>query len=107
MARRGGLRVKLNHAELEAKLKDDDVRSVVHGLAEEVKAHVEAQGIKVGDRDGGPAEYPLPVTINSQTTDRAREVVTIPHAAGIAVQAKHGVLTKAASAVGLEVKSKN
>lgn len=96
-------RVKLNTQEIAARLKDDDVRAAVRELAEKVKSNVEAQGIRVGDRDGGAHEYDLPVTINSQTTDRAREVVVLPHAAGLAVQAKHGVLTKAASAVGLEV----
>lgn len=105
MARR--LKVKLNHREIAKRLKDDDIRAAVRDAAERVKDAVEAQGITVGDRDGGAHEYPLPVEINSQTTDRAREVVVIPHAAGLAVQAKHGVLTKAASAAGLEVKSKN
>ena len=98
-------RIKLNSAEIAARLKDDDVRTAVRDLAEKVKSNVETQGIKVGDRDGGAHEYDLPVTINSQTTDRVREVVVLPHAAGLAVQAKHGVLTKAASDAGLEVKS--
>lgn len=105
MARRG--KVRLNTAQIGARLKDDDVREAVRDLAEKVKDNVEAQGIRVGDRDGGKHEYDLPVTINSQTTDRAREVVTIPHAAGLAVEAKHGVLVKAASSVGLEVRSKS
>lgn len=97
-------KVKLNRGELADRLKDDDVRRAVRDLAERVKDHVEAQRITVGDRDGGSHEHPLPVTINSQTTDRAREVVVLPHAAGLAVQAKHGVLTRAASAAGLEVR---
>ncbi len=106
MARRGKIKVKLDHAAIAARLKDSDIRAEIRGLAEDVKANVEAQGIKVGDRDGGKHEYDLPVKIYSQTTDRARETVAIPHAAGIAVEAKHGVLVKAASAAGLEVKGK-
>lgn len=100
-------RVKLNHGEIAKLLKDPEVRRVVREAADRVKDAVEAQGITVGDVDGGKHEYDLPVTINSQTTDRAREVVVIPHAAGLAVQAKHGALTKAASAAGLEVKAKS
>jgi hypothetical protein len=42
------------------------------------------------------------VWVNHYTTDRAAASVTIPAAR----QAKHGTLTKAASAAGLEVKAK-
>ncbi|WP_182377892.1 hypothetical protein [Nocardioides sp. WS12] len=104
MARR---RVKLNHRELEAILKSDDVRKELQDLAGEMKSFIEGEGIRVGDTDGGKHEYDLPVTIDSQTTDRAREVVGINHPAGMAVQAKHGVLTKAAAHVGLQVRSKS
>lgn len=100
------IKVTLNRKQLAARLKDDDIRRAVRAVAEQVKDNVEAQGIKVGDRDDGKHEHDLPVTINSQTTDRAREVVVLPHAAGLAVEAKHGVLVKAASAAGLKVKPK-
>lgn len=46
----------------------------------------------------------LPVETGERTTDRAVVDVTIAHPAGAATQAKHGVLTKAASAAGLEVR---
>lgn len=104
MARR---RVKLNSREIAARLKDEDVRKEVRSIAEQIKDYVEAQNIGVGDRDGGRHEYPLPVKIDSQTTDRAREVVVLNHPAGQAVEAKHGVLVRGASAAGVEVRSKN
>lgn len=40
--------------------------------------------------------------VNNYTTDRAVSAVSVP----AALQAKHGNLTKAASAAGLEVKAK-
>ena len=51
------------------------------------------------------------VSVRSGVTDdmrinRARATVTIAHPAGLAMQAKHGTLTKAAAAAGLTVKGK-
>lgn len=48
----------------------------------------------------------LPIVVDEYTTDRAAASVTIAHPAGLATQAKHGTLTKAAAAVGLEVREK-
>jgi hypothetical protein len=45
------------------------------------------------------------VRVDSYETDRARAEVWLAHPSGLAVQAKHGLLTKAASEAGLEVKS--
>lgn len=75
----------------------------VHEAAERVADNVRGQGIKVGDRDGGPRERDLPVKVEMTTTDRAKGRVTIAHPAGQAVQAKHGALTKAAREAGLDV----
>lgn len=74
--------------------------------AEQVAIKLRAMGIRVGDQDGGARERDLPVSVDSQVTDRARSTVTITHPAGLAVQAKHGALTKAAAQAGLEVKDK-
>lgn len=100
-------RIKLDSRALEAILKSEEVRNELQDLAGEMKSFIEGHGIRVGDADGGKHEYDLPVTVESQTTDRAREVVGINHPAGMAVQAKHGVLTKAAAHVGLQVKPKS
>ena len=57
---------------------------------------INALAEKVADNAGDA------VWVDSYTTDRAAASVTIPAAR----QAKHGTLTKAASAAGLEVKAK-
>jgi hypothetical protein len=48
----------------------------------------------------------LPVTVRTYTTDRAAAAVAIAHPAGMAEQAKHGTLTRAAAAAGLQVRSR-
>lgn len=97
-------RVKLNHGAIASFLKGGQVHAMVSAKTNEVAEQVKALGIQVGDKDGGAAEYDLPVETNVYTTDRAHGIVQIRHPSGIAVQAKHGALTKAAAAAGLEVK---
>lgn len=80
-------------------LKSSDVAGAVHRQAEQVAAQARAQGRSVAS---GAA---LPVTVDDYTTDRAASAVTITHPAGTAMQAKYGVLTRAAAALGLEVSS--
>jgi hypothetical protein len=92
-----------NSAGLARILRSTQMHRLVQDAAEEVAANVKAQGIKVGDRDGGPHEYDLPVEVSVTTTDRAHATVILAHPAGAAVQAKHGALTKAAAEVGLDV----
>lgn len=46
----------------------------------------------------------MPVETEQRVTDRAVVDVTITHPGGASAQAKHGVLTRAASAQGLEVR---
>lgn len=72
--------------------KSDGVRRVVQRAADKVASHASAA-----------TDYP--VTMTGRTTDRAVVDVTIAHPAGLAAQAKHGVLTRAASAAGLEVRA--
>lgn len=97
-------KVTLNHAGIAAVLKSAGMQAQIAATTEAVAANVRALGIKVGDRDGGPAEVDLPVKTEVILTDRAHGRVTIAHPAGQAVQAKHGALTKAAAAAGLTVK---
>ncbi|QLQ11179.1 MAG: hypothetical protein HZY75_13350 [Nocardioidaceae bacterium] len=103
MARKG---VTLDHAGIASILKSAGVASVIQSAAETMKADIEAAGVTVGDRDGGPREIALPVTVTMLTTDRAKARVSLAHAAGEAVQVKHGLLTKAAGAAGLDVRAK-
>ena len=96
-------RVKLNSRGIADAAKSAEMRREITALAERVADNVRAQGIQV---EGVPGDTALPVEVTSYTTDRARSSVTIAHAAGQAVQAKHGSLTKAAAQAGLDVKSR-
>lgn len=93
--------VKLDHAGIGALLKSGEMAALVNEAAAEVAENVRSQGILV---EGKPGDVPLPVEVTAYTTDRAAASVAIAHPSGAAVQAKHGALTKAASAAGLEVK---
>ena len=99
--------IQIDYAEL-AKVINLAMRGPIDSTAARIADHVRGQGIKVGDRDGGPRERDLPVTAKSGTTKRGWPVamVTITHPAGQSVQAKHGSLTKAAASLGLTVKAK-
>lgn len=94
-------KVRLDHRALESLLKSSDVRKYVNDAAEQVADRVRQQGIEV---EGIPGDIDLPVKVVEQTTDRARASVVLAHPSGIAVQAKHGSLSKAAAAEGLEVR---
>lgn len=82
--------VELDYEGIGEMLKSYPVRKEIMGAARQMAAHVEA-------------EHDVPVEVHAYTTDRAAAAVTIAHPAGIAIQAKYGALTRAASAQGLEV----
>lgn len=96
-------KVRLDHGGIAAILKSGGMQALVSSAAEEIAGNIRSQGITVGDFTGA-GEIPLPVTVSVTTTDRAHASVTLAHPAGVAVQAKHGALTRAASAAGLTVK---
>lgn len=81
-------------------LKDPMLATAIHTLAEEIADNVRNEGRTVGHGDE------LPVKVDDYVTDRAASSVTLAHPAGLAVQAKHGSLTKAAAAAGLEVNAR-
>lgn len=97
-------RIKFDHAGVGAILKSTEMHRLIQDATEQVAENVRDQKITVGDKDGGSHESALPVTSDVITTDRAHGSVVLAHPAGIAVQAKHGALTKAASQAGLQVK---
>ena len=97
-------KIRLDFRGVAAILKSAEMERIVRLKAEQVARAVDAQAIKVGDRDGGPHEVDLPVKVSMTTTDRAHANVTIAHPSGQAVQAKHGALTKAAAQAGLDVR---
>ena len=84
--------------------KSPSIMSAVKDLAGVVAANVGAQGFTASS---GAAQSGAPITavVSTGVTDRDRATVTIQHPAGLAMQAKHGVLTRAASMAGLEVKT--
>lgn len=94
-------RVKLDNAGLREVAKSPEMKALIHDLAEEVADNVRGLGIMV---DGEPGKYELPVKVTDSTTDRAVSRVSITHPSGLAVQGKHGALSKAASAAGLRLK---
>ena len=101
-------RVKLNLRGLEQVANLPAMRREVQGYTVRTAAAVRAMGIRVEGSPGDatlPVEHSMTVTRDMQV-DRVKGYVTIAHAAGQAVQAKHGALTKAAAQVGLKVKAK-
>jgi hypothetical protein len=95
--------VRVDYRGVGAIMRSSEMHRTIQEATEEVARKVESRGIRVDDRDGGPAEDELPVKTGVITTDRAHGVVTLAHPSGLAVQAKHGALTKAAAEAGLEV----
>ena len=92
-------KVRLNSRQVEAEMKSQAMRRELDSLADRIAAGVRSQNITVSDGA-------LPVEVREGTTDRARAQVVLAHAAGLAVQAKYGALTRAAAQVGLEVTSR-
>lgn len=84
--------------------KQPELVALIEELTERVADNVRDQGITVGAFSGG-GEIDLPVETSQKVTDRTRGVVTLAHPAGLAVQAKHGSLTRAAAEAGLQVKA--
>lgn len=92
--------VRLDYGGVGAVMKSGAVQALVAQVAEEIAGNVRGQGIMVDDV---PGTVPLPVEVTTTTTDRAHASVAITHPSGTAVQAKHGALTRAASAAGVSV----
>ncbi|MFI0914308.1 hypothetical protein [Streptomyces abikoensis] len=86
---------RLESAGVRELLQGAEVRALVDRVAAEVAAKARTA---VGDQ--------VPVEVRSYTTDRGAASVTLAHARGMALQAKEGVLTRAAGAAGLEVKER-
>lgn len=92
--------VRLDRGGIRAVLNSGDVGAAINGLAHQIASNVQAANQRVANDDE------LPVVVDEYTTDRTAASVTLAHPAGLAVQAKHGLLTKAAASAGLEVKAR-
>lgn len=90
-------KLKLDHPGIGEMLKSKAVARVVEEIAFEVSANAEhtTSGGDVLDSD-----------VTTYTTDRAAAAVTLLHPAALRVEAKHGVLARAAQAAGLDVTSR-
>lgn len=95
-------RIKLNHSGMAAMLKSPAVGAAVAAKAAEIAKAVNDQGLvaHAGYGSGGPA---IVADVRRMVTDRQKAIVNIQHPAAAAMQAKYGVLTKAAGASGAEV----
>jgi hypothetical protein len=96
-------RVRLSSAGAADVLRSAGAHALVRAAVDRIAEDVRSQNIMV---EGIPGDVTLPVETSVDTTDRAHGRVTIAHAAGQAVQAKHGALTKAADSIGADVKIK-
>lgn len=96
------MKVNVDHAALARIVGGAEGHAAALRAAERVADAARSEGIRVGDLvvDGVGTEIDLPV--KTYETDEGARVV-LAHPAGIAVQAKHGTLTRAASSVGLKV----
>lgn len=93
-------RLHLNERALERVVAERS-REAAKQVGEDIADAVRRQGIEVGAENGDGDEYALPVEVNV-VDDVVR--VALAHPAGVAVQAKHGALTRAAASLGLEVR---
>lgn len=99
-------RVAVDWNAVEELAKSRAMRELVHDVAETVAVNARSQGVDV---EGIPGDIALPVKVYDDTTtglrtNRAVSRVVLAHASGLAVQAKHGTLSRAASAAGLRLK---
>ncbi|AYF29308.1 hypothetical protein CSH63_17920 [Micromonospora tulbaghiae] len=91
-------RVRLNRRGMRELLCSEGVQEMLAGKASAVAAEVEAAGIRV---EGEPGRIALPVTVAVEVgAGRAFAQVILDHPAGLAVEAKHGLLTAAIDAAG-------
>ncbi|MEW2578345.1 hypothetical protein [Streptomyces syringium] len=85
---------RLDRAGVRELLRGQNVRRLIDGVAEQVAAHVRA-AVPAGTR----------IDVSPYTTDRGAAAVAVLDVRAMAWQAKHGTLTRAAGAAGLEVKA--
>ncbi|HBJ72825.1 MAG TPA: hypothetical protein DDY88_03750 [Actinobacteria bacterium] len=86
---------KMDYSGVAELLKSKQLVVAVHKAAEAIAANVDKGSVTEAE-----------VIVTDYITDRAHSVVVIAHPAGLAMEAKHGTLRKAAAAAGFEIKSK-
>jgi uncharacterized protein with PhoU and TrkA domain len=91
-------------SQVEFRLDPAGVREVLQSA--EVRAMVDEAASQIADRVRASVKAPESVQVDAYTTDRQAARVTIADIRGMAWQARDGVLTRAATAVGAEVKER-
>lgn len=85
---------RLDAAGIREVLRGQEVRDLIDGYAQQV-----ADNVKTLVPAGTPIE------VRKYTTDRGAATVVVAHVQAMAWQARDGILTRAAAAAGLEVRS--
>lgn len=91
------VKFKLDRAGVAEILKSNEARALCREAAEKIAEDA---------RSGLRPDIADTVAVSEYTSDRAGCSVTICHPSGLGMQAKYGTLTRAAAAVGLEVRSR-
>jgi hypothetical protein len=84
------------------KLDFDGIREIAN--SEEMAAMVHEAGERIAH--AAKKDTQSPVVVNDYTTDRKACAVTIADDDGLAMQARDGILTKAAGSIGVDVTEK-
>ena len=87
--------LKIDHKGIAELLKSAQMRKMVDEAAGKIAGEVRSK-----------VAADVPVAVEPYTTDRAAAAVVITDARGMVYQAQGGVLTKAAAAIGADVKAK-
>ena len=83
-----------------------DHAGMAHVLMVQARDAIDELAQSLADRVDVGSVTEAQVEVRAYTTDRAAAAVSIAHPAGLAIQAKHGALTKAAASLGLQVRAK-
>ena len=86
--------VVLNRPGVGAILKQGEVPAAINALAQSVASRI---SLPAGEGD---------VVVESYTTDRGAAAVVVRHPRAVGLQAKYGLITRAAAGAGLTVKTR-
>jgi hypothetical protein len=89
---------EIDRAGVAAILTSPEVADAVHEVAEQVAEAARAQGHDVESGELLPVEV-----YDDPSPDRAATSVAVRHPSGVGMEARHGVLKRAAAATGLDV----
>lgn len=83
-----------------------DPKAMAHILKVRMRKPIEEAANKIAAAVDVGSVTDAQVTVKMYETDRAHAIVAIAHPAGIAMEAKHGTLRKAAASQGFEVRDR-